>query len=239
MIRIVLAATVGLTLAGCSNKPVVIGGASDLQVIEGNLPAPDGQDTYVVQDTYLVGPADVLRIDVVGMPDISNRSIRVDQGGRISFPLAGTLEVAGKTTAEVAEMITQGMQRNHVREPQVAVNLETQASRSITVFGQVREPGVFPLAGKTTLLRAIALAKGFDEFGRQDDVVVFRTVGGQRMATLYNVAAIRRGYYADPDIYANDLVVVGDNAAKRLFRDLVSAATIVTTPLTVLLQNSN
>ena len=238
MIRIVLAAAVGLTIAGCSNGPPVIGGAPNLQVHQGDLPAPSPQDTYVVQDSYLVGPADVLRVDVFGMPDITNRSVRVDQGGRIAFPLAGSLQVAGKTTAEIAEMIAEGMRRNYVREPQVAVNLETMASRTITVFGQVRDPGVFAMTGKTTLLRALAMAKGFDEFGRQDDVVVFRTVDGQRMATLYNVASIRRGYYADPDIYANDLVVVGDDNAKRLFQDLVSAATILTTPLTIFLQNN-
>ena len=62
-------------------------------------------------------------------------------------------------------------------------------------------------------------------------------VNGQKMATLYNLQAISRGAYADPRIYANDTVVVGDSKARRLFDDIVGAATLISTPLTVFLQN--
>jgi polysaccharide export outer membrane protein len=87
-----------------------------------------------------------------------------------------------------------------------------------------------------TLMRAIATAKGLDEFANQSDVVVFRTVEGQKLAALYNLKAIRRGAYEDPEIFANDVVVVGDSSARRLFRDIIQASPLLTTPLIVALQ---
>lgn len=226
-----------LLAAACASKPTQLGGAPNLEVRQGDLPAPSAADMFVDQEHYLVGPADVLRIDVFGMQDMANREVRVDQAGQLSFPLAGTIQASGKTTTQIAEEIEAGLRRSYVREPRVTVNVERAISRTVTVYGEVREPGIHALpAGKTTLMRAIASAKGFTELAKQSDVVVFRTVNGQRMATLYNLGAIRRGAYADPDIYANDLVAVGDNSARLLFRDIVQAAALITTPLTVLLR---
>jgi polysaccharide export outer membrane protein len=59
------------------------------------------------------------------------------------------------------------------------------------------------------------------------------------MAGLYNLKAIRRGYYADPEIYANDTVVVGDSAGRRLFKDALQVVPLLTTPLIIALQNRN
>jgi polysaccharide export outer membrane protein len=64
--------------------------------------------------------------------------------------------------------------------------------------------------------------------------VVFRTVGGKQMAALYNIEGIRRGNYPDPEVFANDVVVVGDSPARRLFKDLVGASALITTPLILL-----
>ena len=89
---------------------------------------------------------------------------------------------------------------------------------------------------KMTLMRAIASAKGFSEYAREDDVVILRTVDGKKMAGLYNVAAIRRGAYDDPSIYANDVIIVGDSPQRRLFRDLVSATPLIAAPLIAILQ---
>ena len=66
--------------------------------------------------------------------------------------------------------------------------------------------------------------------------MILRNVGGQRYAGLYNLAAIRRGNYADPKVYANDTVVVGDSTARRMFKDLLQVVPLLTTPLIVALQ---
>jgi len=87
-----------------------------------------------------------------------------------------------------------------------------------------------------TLMRAVAAAKGLNEYARLDDVVIFRTVQGERMAALYNLGAIRRGLYADPRIYADDVVIVGDSEARRRFQQFIQALPLITTPIVLALQ---
>ena len=96
-------------------------------------------------------------------------------------------------------------------------------------------PGVYPVLGDMTLMRAVASAQGFGEFADPDDVVVFRTVGGTHYAGVYNIAAIRRGNYADPPVYANDVVIVGDSVALRRLRDLVAVLPAIVSPVIYIL----
>ena len=86
---------------------------------------------------------------------------------------------------------------------------------------------------------SVATAKGVSEFARMDDVVVFRTVGGQPMAALYNLGAIRRGRYPDPKIYANDVVIVGDSQARHRIQAFLQVAPLLTTPLILALERFN
>jgi polysaccharide export outer membrane protein len=87
-----------------------------------------------------------------------------------------------------------------------------------------------------TLMRAVATAGGVSEFAKLNDVVVFRTVNGQRYAGLYNLAAIRSGTYDDPEVYSNDVVVVGDSKARRLFKNVLQMVPALTSPLIILLR---
>ena len=116
----------------------------------------------------------------------------------------------------------------------MSVNLEEAVSQTVTVEGEVREPGVYPVVGRATLLQSIARAKGTTEYSRLEEVVLFRTVGNQRMAGVYNIAAIRRGAYPDPEVFPADVIAVGDSPRRRIFRDLIASAPLLTTPLLVL-----
>jgi polysaccharide export outer membrane protein len=87
--------------------------------------------------------------------------------------------------------------------------------------------------GEMTLLRTIAVAKGTTDLAQTESVLIFREVAGQRYAGAYNLKAIRQGNYPDPEVFPNDVVVVGDSTTRKLFRDL---APLITTPLVVLLQ---
>jgi polysaccharide export outer membrane protein len=225
-----------LAVAGCAGKP--LGGDSTVNVVSSSeLPAPGRTDVLSGDRPYLIGPFDKLTIDVFGIPELSQREVQTDASGRLSFPLVGTLEVAGRTPSEVEGLIKGRLRGSYVRDPQVTVNLRETVSQVITVDGEVREPGLYPVVGRMTLMRAVATAKGASEFAKLDDIVVFRTVQGQRYAALYNLKAIRRGAYADPEVFANDVVVVGDSPARRLFRNLIQVAPLLTGPLIVALQN--
>lgn len=236
MIGRVLVLWAAIALAGCSAQP--LGSIpSDVQVVQGTqLPAPERRDLFEQNRPYLIGPFDKLQIDVFGIEDLSKQEVQVDAGGKLSFPLAGTIEASGKTPSELEDLIEARLRGGYIRNPQVTVNLKETVSQVITVDGQVREPGLYPVIGKMSLMRAVATAKGTTEFAKLSDVVVFRTVNGQKMAALYNLTAIRRGNYADPELYANDVVVVGDSPARRLFRDFISISPFLSTPIVLLLQ---
>ena len=181
-----------------------------------------------------IGPLDTIAVDVFNVPDLS-RELRVDASGRISMPLVGEMDVRGRTSTEVAEMIETELDR-YVRDPQVTVNVRNSVSQVVTVDGSVNEPGLYPVTNQTTLLRAVASAKGLTEFGKSEDVVILRTVNDRRVAGLYNLDAVRRGVYEDPPIYANDTVIVGDSKERRMFRDLIAIAPLLSAPLIVALQ---
>jgi polysaccharide export outer membrane protein len=224
-----------LLLASCAG-PSKLGGSPNLKVTDQNaLPAPTVADLSAVERPYLIGSFDKLEIDVFGIEGLSDKEVQADASGRISFPLAGTVEAAGRTPNEVAQIIAARLRERFVRDPQVTVNLKETVSQVITVDGEVKEPGLYPVIGKMTLMRAVATAKGASEYAKLSHVAVFRTVGGQRMAGLYNLRAIRDGAYDDPEVYANDVVIVGDNATRRIFKDAIQILPSITGPLVYLL----
>lgn len=227
-----------MALAGCAGSQPKLGGSPSISVVSGNrLPEPVRADLAAGTRPYLVGPFDKLTIKVFGIEDLSAEEVQVDASGRLSFPLVGTIEAAGRTPDEIATLITGRLRTAYVRNPQVTINLRETVSQVITVDGEVREPGLYPVVGRMTLMRAIATAKGTSEFAKLKDVVVFRTVNGQKYAALYDLKAIRDGAYEDPEVFASDIVVVGDSPARRMFRDLVSVAPLISAPLIIALQN--
>lgn len=236
MRKLCIALLVASALAGCArHEPLRSNG--QLTVVEGSsvLPPPGRADLTAADRPALIGPLDTIEVDVFNVPDL-NREMQVDASGRIAMPLAGTIDVRGKTASEVAAEISQALRARYVRNPEVTVNIKSSVSQVVTIDGQVVEPGLYPVTNQMTLMRVIASAKGLSEFARQDDVVILRTVGNQRMAGLYNVAAIRRGAYDDPPVYANDVIVVGDSPQRRLFRDFVSLSPILAAPLIAIVQ---
>lgn len=218
-------------LSGCAGRAPLQSNPNLTVVSEASsLPAPERADLVAADRPALIGPLDTIQVEVVNIPDFG-REIQVDASGRIAMPLVGTIDARGKTAEELARSIEEALRAHAVRSPEVVVNIKSSVSQVATVDGQVVEPGLYPVTNQMTLMRAIASAKGLSEFARQDDVVILRTVKGQRMAALYNIGAIRRGAYNDPAIYANDVIVVGDSPQRRLFRDFVAVSPLLAAPL--------
>ena len=227
-----LIALLACSIAACSNGPRFGETGDKLSVTKlADLPPPTGTDLADASTPYHIGPFDKLNVTVFNAPDLSGK-FQADAAAQVALPLIGTVKAAGLTPAELSTEISQQL-RTYVKNPQVSVNLDETTSQVYTVDGQVGQPGSYPALGNITLMRAIANAKGAAEFARLDDVVVFRSVDGKQMAALYNLTAIRRGLYADPKIYANDIVVVGDSAARRKFQQMLQIFPLLTTPLVV------
>lgn len=225
-----------VALTACGRREPLVSTAR-LTVVDDSsiLPPPNRADLTAADRPALIGPLDTIQVDVFNVPDLS-REMQVDASGRIAMPLAGTIDARGKTAGELAAAIEQALRGRYVRNPEVTINIKSSVSQVVTVDGQVVEPGLYPVTNQMTLMRTIASAKGLSEFARQEDVVILRTVEGRKMAGLYNIGAIRRGTYDDPPIYANDVIVVGDSPQRRLFRDIVSLAPLLASPLIAIIR---
>lgn len=235
--KLFVALTIAFALSACATGPRPFGGDPALSVVPGEtLPPPTQADVDQRDRPYYIGPFDKLTIGVFGVDELRDREVQADASGRIAFPLAGVIEAGGKTPFEVAEIVASRLRGSYIREPLVTVNLKEAVNRVVTIDGQVNRPGVYPVLGKMSLVRAVATAGSTTEYARLEDVVVFRDVGRQKYAALYNLKAIRQGVYPDPEIYANDVLVVGDSSSRRLFKDLLQAAPLLVSPLVVLFQ---
>ncbi len=242
--RIVAVFLIGLALTGCAassgskiGKANADGTPSNVQVVaNATLPPPERVDLFTQERPYLIGPFDKLTIDVFGIEEMSNKKVQADASGRISFPLVGVIEASGKTPAEVEELIEAGLRGRYVRNPQVSVNLEETVSQVITVDGEVKKPGLYPVLGRMTLMRAVATAEGTTEFAKQTEVVIFRTVGKVQMAGLYDLRGIRAGNYGDPEVFPNDVIVVGESTRRRMFKDVLSVAPLFMSPIVAIIQ---
>lgn len=201
------------------------------------LPVPTMSDLTAGERPHYVGPFDQISVDVLGLPELS-RQVRVDADGNFALPLAGSIEVAGKSPEELATLIEQRLRGSYVRNPQVTVTVNDTVSQTMTVEGEVRTPGIFPVTGRMTLLKAIARAQGTTDIASTNHVVVFRRVSGQSMAALYDLRAIRLAAYEDPLIYTNDVIVVGESNARRLFPQILQAAGLIVAPVVTILSRN-
>ncbi|HEV7158713.1 MAG TPA: polysaccharide biosynthesis/export family protein [Caulobacteraceae bacterium] len=173
---------------------------------------------------YKIGPDDQLDVTVFDVPELS-RSVQVDAGGKITMPLIGQLTAAGQTPTQLAELVTADFKQKYVKNPLVTVTVKDAVSERVTVDGAVIQPGIYPLPGPTSLLQAIALAKGPDpKRSEEHHVSLIRLVNGARETTHYDLVAIRAGRAADPAVEARDIIVVPESGSKAFWHGLVSLA---------------
>jgi polysaccharide export outer membrane protein len=218
-VRGVLGTTVLIALSGCGGGWPSLDSSSTAVSVVHALPPPDITTDAADFANYRIGPRDQLLVDVFGAPDLK-REGEVDGAGNILLPLVGNVGVGGKTPEEASQVIAAQLRGRYLKDPQVTITIVKANPRSVTVDGAVQQPGVYPVTGRMTLQQAIASARGTANIANLNNVVIFRTVNNQRMAALFSLKEIRAGRLTDPQIYGNDVVVVGEDAMRRLFRDI-------------------
>lgn len=167
---------------------------------------------------YRLGPGDEIVLSVFGTPELDRTGI-VDAAGNFAIPLAGTVAAAGRTPEEFADAVEEKLRGPYLKNPKVSVNVKQSTAQTVTIDGEVRQPGIYPVVGNMTLQQAIATARGASEAANVRNVIVFRTVNKQKMAAMFDLKDIRSGRYADPQIYGNDIVIVGESAVHKFMRD--------------------
>jgi polysaccharide export outer membrane protein len=171
---------------------------------------------------YRIGTHDLLEIQIFGI-DTLNRSVRVNAKGVVSLPLVGPVEVGGKTAQEAEEHISTRLAEKYLQNPQVSLFIKEFTSQRVTVEGAVKRPGIYPLAGQTTLLRALALAGGQDSLADMSEVMVFRVdqQSGRRQQASFDIELIRKGEVDDPTLANDDLIVVNRSRTRVQLKDSV------------------
>jgi protein involved in polysaccharide export with SLBB domain len=109
-----------------------------------------------------LGRGDVVNISVYDEPDLSINTIPIRPDGRISFPLVGDVLAEGLSVAELNQALTEGLSR-YILAPRVSVIVQEFNSQQYTIFGEVVDPGVYPLTTEVTITKALAGAGGLNK----------------------------------------------------------------------------
>jgi polysaccharide export outer membrane protein len=125
---------------------------------------------------YTLDSGDKLRIVVFGQDTLSN-NYTVDAQGHVNMPLIGSVPARGSTTAQLSAAISSKLRQSFIRDPSVAVDIETY--RPFFVLGEVTFPGQYPFVPNMTVENAIAIAGGFTPRAYKDKVTVTRQIQGQ------------------------------------------------------------
>jgi len=128
---------------------------------------------------YRVGPGDLLRISVFGYPDLAG-DVRVSQSGNITFPLIGSVDVAGSSPRDIETKLSSRLASGHfIRQSQVTVLVVEFQSARVAVMGEVTNPGQYPLQGSRRVLNMLADAGGVIMASAGDQVVLIRADGSR------------------------------------------------------------
>ncbi len=172
-------------------------------------------------ERYRLGPGDEISVRVKGQPAYSLERTKVSPSGTIYHELLGEVSVVGLTTAEATERLTTDLSE-YLKNPQVSVLLIEAASAKISVFGEVRRPGIVVMSRPMRLLDAISEAGGFADTGKKSSVEVLRQdPNGARVPIRVDVKKYLEGKGSPESnilLQAGDLVVVYGNRMKT-FRD--------------------
>ena len=156
-------------------------------------PAPAAETaTKPHDDTFVIGNDDVLAINVWKEPDIS-RSIPVRSDGKISLPLAGEIQAAGRTPLRLEQDIAATL-KNYIAEPEVTVIVQQINSQKFNILGQVNRPGAYVITNSATVLDALAVAGGFRDFAKQKSIYVLRqNADGSQTRIPFNYKEVVKG----------------------------------------------
>jgi polysaccharide export outer membrane protein len=121
---------------------------------------------------YRLDAGDKLRVVVYGQEGLTN-TYAIDAGGAITMPLIGSVPARGRTPAELASAIAGRLRSGYIRDPSVAVEIESY--RPFFILGEVAAPGQYPYVPNMSVESAVAIAGGFSPRARRDRVILTHT----------------------------------------------------------------
>lgn len=167
------------------------------------------QSSANANSSYVIGPGDLLAINVLHEPEVSQK-VPVRMDGKISMPLIGEIQASGVMPGNLQATIAAKL-HDYIKDAEVTVVVEEIKSRQFSVMGEVEHPGTFSLARPTTVLDGLAQAGGFRDFAKVSKIHVLRkTPEGTTITLPFNYKAVSKGKNESENIelQAGDTIIV-------------------------------
>jgi polysaccharide export outer membrane protein len=150
-------------------------------------------------EDYKIAPSDVLEVSVYGEETVTKGELIVRPDGKISYPMAGDVEVAGLTTAQAKDAIEQRV-REYIPGAMITVIVAKLNSLQYYVVGKVAKPGMYNMPNSITVLQALALAGGLTTFADEDDITIVRKQGNEDLRLPFDYKKVKKGKNLDQNI---------------------------------------
>jgi polysaccharide export outer membrane protein len=166
------------------------------------------QETAQNTEEYLLGPEDILQISV-WKDEVLTREVIVRPDGKISFPLVGEVQAAGRTVDDLRQEIVKEI-NEYVPDPVVTVMMLAINSYKIYVIGKVTKPGAYTLGKVVNVMQALTMAGGFSPFADLGDIGILREESGKQVRIKFNYEQVAKGKHLKQNIYlkSGDVIVV-------------------------------
>ena len=160
------------------------------------------------EDKYLLGPEDAIEVSVWKEPELTKQLV-VRPDGKITYPLIGEVQAAGKTVKQLKEEIFKRLEK-YVTDAHVTVILLKAQNYKIYVTGKVNKPGDFVIGKPVNVMQAISMAGGLTPFASPGSIMVLRTIGGKEEVFPFNYKDVAKGNFLEQNrmLLPGDVVVV-------------------------------
>jgi polysaccharide export outer membrane protein len=146
--------------------------------------------------SYTLTATDRLRIVIYQEDDLSS-IVRIDSNGNVNLPLVGEVKVANLTVPQAQNAVEDAYRNGRfLRNPQVIISVEEYAPREVSIGGQVRNPGRYPLPIESvmTVVDLVTKAGGLTDIARGNSVTITHiTPDGQKITSTVDVDSIIKG----------------------------------------------
>ncbi len=158
-------------------------------------------------ESMLIGPGDLIQIDVFDTPEMTQQ-VRVTDAGTARLQLIGEVKLAGESPVAAAKIIEKALVDKQVmRAPQVRVGIVEYATQDVSVLGQVKNPGAFPIATPQPILKVISLAGGLTDMADRN-VTIQRKHDASQKVQYYLANNANRAMSDSAMVYPGDIVLV-------------------------------
>jgi polysaccharide export outer membrane protein len=165
--------------------------------------------TPTVNDSFIIGPEDVLTVTVWREPELTTNRVNVRPDGKIGVPLLNDVQASGLTTGQLQEQITEGLKK-FVADPNVSVIVLEVHSQVVHILGGVNRPGAYILGSPLTVVELLARAGGVTEFAKTEQVQIVRKDNGKNKRFVFNYKKFVEGKNFEQNIQlrSGDVVTI-------------------------------